>query len=371
MKCFESHLILLYHDTDLVISVMSRPRVDQLIFGGAPIGCLYKPVSEADACATVKRALDAGISYFDTAPLYGAGLSESRLGAVLASRMADGIRIATKVGRVILDSQLPVSSSSVSCQENLKFLPLDSEARSLFFVDDFLPRTSQAFLGYSADACRESVLQSLRRLQVTSLHVVRLHDPDDDVRLEEATSSTGALEALFQLKNEKTIERVSVGTADVRRLQKLVEKYENQLDNVMLASKWNLLDQEGLELLQACAKRHITVHIAGAFAGGALWGGENCNYEKIRAETQEKIVKWKKVCSLFGLKVEEAALQWALLPGIVSHVAIGMASVEEVEANVGLCGDAVKVAPAELWQEAKKQGLLRADIDLSELERMA
>ncbi|MGH3716170.1 MAG: aldo/keto reductase, partial [Micromonosporaceae bacterium] len=218
--------------------------VSTLGFGGASIGNLYRAVDDQTAAATVAAAWDAGIRYFDTAPHYGLGLSERRLGAALAAYPRSSYVVSTKVGRLLVPNPAPTGD----------------DMANLFAVPDELTRVRD----YSADGVRRSLEASLARLGLDRIDIVLVHDPDDHVDQTVAE----AIPALVRLREEGVVGAVGVGMNQWQAPCRIVEKCD--VDAVMVAGRWTLLDRTAQPLLDLCAVRGVSVLAAAPFNSGLL-----------------------------------------------------------------------------------------------------
>ena len=216
------------------------PEVTRLGLGGAPLGNMFTTVADDDAQATVDAAWDAGIRYFDTAPFYGHGLAEQRLGAALAGRPRDEYVISTKVGRVLV--------------------PSTGADTSIFKIEPDLA----AVFDYSRDGVLRSFEASLARLGLDRVDVVLVHDPDSH----EDDALAGAFPALLALRDQGVVGAIGAGMNQSAMLQRFVERVD--LDCVLLAGRYTLLDRSGAELLDRCAERSVGVIIGGVFNSGVL-----------------------------------------------------------------------------------------------------
>ncbi|MFB7274999.1 aldo/keto reductase, partial [Streptomyces sp. NPDC056244] len=209
-------------------------RVSPLGFGAAPIGNLYTALDDDRARATVEAAWDAGVRYYDTAPHYGLGLSERRLGAALAHRPRGEFTVSTKVGRLLEPHPAPTGSDL---------------AAGGFAVPDALIRRPD----YSRDGVLRSLEGSLTRLGLDRVDIVYVHDPDDHLD----TALDQALPALAELRDEGVIGAVGVGMNTVAPLLRIVA--EADVDAVMVAGRWTLIDRTAGPLLEACERRGVSV----------------------------------------------------------------------------------------------------------------
>ena len=303
-------------------------RVTRLGLGCAPLGNMYTPVTEADARATVEAAWAVGLRWFDTAPLYGHGLSEQRLGAGLRGRPRDDMVVATKVGWALLPGQDPET--------------IFAAAPAFHPVHD-----------YSADAVRRSIDASLSRLGLERIDVLHVHDPDEH----EADAIAGAFPALQGLREAGLIGAVGAGMNQSAMLARFVER--DLVDCVLLAGRYSILDQSGLtDLLPLAAARGVAVIVGGVFNSGLLADprpGAPFNYTAAPPETLMRALRLQAVCSSFEVPLRAAALQFPTFHPAVASVLIGARSVAEIEENVRLFEREI---PTELWHALRREGLI-------------
>jgi D-threo-aldose 1-dehydrogenase len=295
-------------------------RASRLGMGTAPLASIYWGNEETTAVATARRALDAGLTFFDTAPFYGLGESEVRLGAALHDRR-EGVVVATKVGRL------------------LEVGP-DGELEARF---DF---------GY--DAVRRSLESSLDRLSVDRVDIVHIHDPDDHV--DEALA--GAHRALVDLREQRVIGAVSVGTNSVATAATFVER--GDLDCVLVAGRYTLLDQSAASVIQQCAERGVAYVAAGVFNSGVLARpseGAWYDYAPVAGPILDRARQIERICRRHDVSLRTAALQFVLAHPGVTVVIVGMAAPDEVDDNLRAVTAEV---PDELWTELGESGLLEA-----------
>ena len=205
---------------------------------------MYSRVDDAGAAAAVSAAWDAGVRYFDTAPHYGLGLSERRLGAALSGRPRREYTVSTKVGRILTPNPAPTGS----------------DLAEGFAVPDALTRMRD----YSADGVRRSLDASLRRLGMDRIDIVLIHDPDE--HLDQAIDE--AIPALIGMREEGVIGAIGVGMNFWQPLLRVVQ--EAEVDVVMVAGRWTLADRSGAPLLAACTQRGVSVLAAAPFNSGLL-----------------------------------------------------------------------------------------------------
>jgi D-threo-aldose 1-dehydrogenase len=288
--------------------------VTELGFGGAPIGGLFKSLPADVARAAVDAAWDAGIRYFDTAPHYGLGMSERRLGEALLGRPREEYVLSTKVGRLLVANPAPTGSDL---------------AAGGFAVPDDLSRV----LDYSADGVRRSLDASLRRLGLDRVDIVLVHDPDDhaDQAIREA------LPALIELREQGVIGAVGLGMNQWQVPLRAVR--ETDLDVVMLAGRWTLADRSGAPLLEACADRNVSVLAAGPFNSGLLarpWPPDDAhfNYGPAPAPLVAHARMLARRSEQHGMTLPQAALLFPLLHKAVACVVAGLGSPSHVRSAV-------------------------------------
>jgi D-threo-aldose 1-dehydrogenase len=284
------------------------PRVRRLGLGTAPIGNMFTEVSDEDAQATVDAAWDGGIRYFDTAPLYGHGLSERRLGRALRWRPRDEYLLATKVGRVLE--------------------PAGSERAPTIFTDvgDVEPR-----FDYSRDAVLRSLEESLIRLGVDRVDVALVHDPD----VHEEDAMARAFPTLVELRDQGVVRAIGAGMNQHEMLQRFVDRVD--LDCVLLAGRYSLLDRGGARLLAACATRGVGVILGGVFNTGVLVDPDahrTYDYAPASPDLLARARHLRDACAIHGIALGAAALQFALRHPAVTTVIVGARSRAEVELDL-------------------------------------
>jgi len=308
-----------------------------LSLGCAQLGNLFREVSDADAVATVDRAWQLGVRYFDTAPHYGLGLSERRLGRALSSRPRDAFVLSSKVGRLLE--------------------PVD---RVEGYDDDgfVVPATHRRVFDFSRDGILRSLSESLERLATDRVDVVYLHDPDD--HLTEALRD--GFPTLDELRREGVVRAIGAGMNDATRLARLVR--EADMDVVMLAGRYTLLEQDSLDdLMPLCEARDVAVVAAGVFNSGLLARaspapGATYDYVEASPELLQRARAIAMVCKRYETTLPAAALAFARAHPAVVSVCVGARSATQIERNADLFE---KPVPPDLWAELKATGLLRED----------
>ena len=320
--------------------------VTLLGLGGASIGGLFTAVDERDATATVDRAWDLGIRYFDTAPLYGYGASERRMGNVLRSRPRDEFVVSTKVGRLIRPVEGIPPGAEIDRQE------FDGRTDAFYAGAG----TMRPMFDYSSDGVRRSVEESLERLGLDRIDIALIHDPDD--HWEAAIGE--AYPALHRLREEGTVGAIGAGMNQAGMLARFAR--EGEFDAFMLAGRYTLLDQSGLsELLPLCLKRGIGVLIAGVMNSGLLAGpgtGARFNYVPASDELVERARRLENRCTQHRVPLRAAAVQFALAHPAVTALVAGVRSVDHLEEYPRLMGT---VIPSALWDDLRDDGLIPPD----------
>lgn len=313
-----------------------------LSFGGSVIGNLHRPVPEDDALAAVAAAYESGIRYFDTAPLYGGGLGEHRIGRVLRTYPRESFVLSTKVG-VMLKPLARNDPAAAHSEERLPF---------------------EAVYDYGYDATLRSLEDSLQRLGLSRVDIALIHDIDPDthgregqvLRFREAMA--GAYPALERLRAEGVISAIGVGVNDWRVCVDCAEA--GDFDCFLLAGRYSLLEQEPLHgLLPLCQARNIGVIVgapynSGILARGAVQGATH-NYRPPAASVQHRVREMERVCAAHGVSLAAAALRFPLGHPAVAAVLPGARSPAQVARNLACFDESI---PPELWQDLKGRKLI-------------
>ena len=322
--------------------IINRTRVSltELGFGAASIGNLYREISDQDAEEAVQVAWSAGIRYFDTAPHYGLGLSERRLGQVLKAFPRGEFVVSSKVGRLLVPNEHPTGR--------------DLEG---FAVPDNLRRERD----YSRDGVLRSIDSTLARTGLDRLDVVYVHDPDD--YWQQAVDE--AIPTLADLRSQGVIGAIGAGMNQSAMLARFLR--ETAADVVMLAGRYTLLEQDALDdVLPAAAAESKSIVAVGVFNSGILSrprpGPEaKFNYEKAPASLIRRAEQIAEVCEQHGTNLPAAAIAFPLAHPCVVNVTLGMRSAEQVRRNVDLFES--QVSPT-LWSDLRDAGLIRHDAPL-------
>jgi D-threo-aldose 1-dehydrogenase len=318
----------------------------ELGFGSAPIGNLYKAISEDMAQATLNAAWDAGIRYYDTAPLYGLGLSETRLNHFLRNKKRKDYVLSTKIGRL------------------LETCPPDQRTGIGKFFNT--PNRREIF-DYSYDAVMRSLEFSLERLGVDSIDIVFAHDLDIFTHgsAEKRNSYVkaflkGGYQALTKLRDEKVIKAIGAGVNEWQVCEILAKA--GDFDLFLLAGRYTLLEQEALNsFLPLCEKRGLGIVLGGPYNSGILATGAKkgafYNYDPAPKDVLDRVRKIESVCKSHGTKLVEAALRFPLHHPSVVSVVPGAVSPQQVAMNVETLSAKI---PKALWKDLKSQGLMDA-----------
>ncbi|MDX6563796.1 MAG: D-threo-aldose 1-dehydrogenase [Gaiellales bacterium] len=275
----------------------------RLGLGTAPLGGLYDAVEEETARAVVERAWELGIRYFDTAPYYGSGSAERRLGAVLCERPREEFVLSTKVGRLLRRGESDWRGAP----------PL------------------QAYFDFSYDATLRSLAESLERLGLDRVDVALIHDPDD--HYDEAIA--GSYPALARLRDEGVVSAIGVGMNQTELLCRFA--LETDPDCFVVAGRYTLLDRSADErLLSLCGERGIAVVAAGVFNSGVLAGGSTYDYESASPAVLERVDELQEICARRRVPLAAAALQFPARHPAVASVLVGCRTPGEVEEDVRL-----------------------------------
>jgi len=312
------------------------PEDQRIGLGGAPLGNLLGEVNEADAVAAVNAAWDEGWRYFDTAPHYGLGLAEGRLGAGLRGKPRDEFVLSSKVGRIIYQAD-------------------DAATDDEGFAINTNRRRRWDF---SRDGVLQSIEDSLRRIGTDRLDVVFVHDPDD--HYEEAVAT--AFPTLIELRDQGVIGAIGSGMNQAAMLTRFVTEVD--IDVIMLAGRYSLIDPDGLDdVLPACIADDVQVVAVGIFNSGLLSQprpapGTTFNYEPAAESLVAKANRLADVCESHGVTLPAAALAFPLAHLAVAGIAVGCRTPDEVHTNAALSRTEI---PAALWTDLKSSGLLRED----------
>lgn len=334
--------------SDTVSLRAARPvPLTRMGFGGAPLGNLYRRISEDDAQGALQAAWAAGIRYFDTAPQYGLGRSEQRVGTAVRTWDRRALTLSTKIGRLLVD-----------CAPD--------EVTPEAFVD--VPQKRIVF-DYSYDGVMRSHEASLKRLGIDAVDILLVHDVDTfsqgsreaaDARVRELFDD-GGYRALTELRDAGVIKAIGAGVNEWQVCERLLGL--GDFDCFLLAGRYTLLEQEALEsLLPLCVRRDVGIILGGPYNSGILATGAvegaRYNYAPASTEILDRVRRIETVCAAHGVRLIEAALQFVMGHPAVRTVIPGAVNAAEVEANVEIFSRSL---PAALWPDLKGASLLRRD----------
>ncbi|MFE5049336.1 aldo/keto reductase [Streptomyces sp. NPDC056637] len=318
-------------------------------FGTAPLGNMFRSIPDEEAAATVEAAWDQGIRYFDTAPFYGAGLSELRLGEVLADRPRDEYVLSTKVGRVILDELEDPADRDLGEKGGLF-----EHGRANKMVDL-----------YTADATLRSIEDSLKRLKTDRLDIVWVHDVAQDFHGDDwlavyETARTGAFRVLQNLRDEGVIKAWGLGVNRVEPIELTLDLDEPKPDAFLLAGRYTLLDHNRSlqRLLPAAAAQDVDMVVGGPYSSGILAGGRHFEYQKAPADIIAKVERIKALAAGHGVSIKAAALQFALAHPATAAVVPGATRPSRIAEDVAALNENV---PAAFWTALRDEQLIAAD----------
>jgi D-threo-aldose 1-dehydrogenase len=314
----------------------SRLAVSRLSLGTAPIGKIFDAGSEDRSQAAMRRAHELGVRFFDTAPLYGFGLAEERLGRFVRTVPRDDVVVATKVGR-LLRPDAPPDPRRISDPDTWR------DAPPMNWIFDF-----------SEDGVMRSLEESLTRLGLDRVDVLHVHDPDDHA--EEAIA--GAFKALARLREQGVIGALGSGMNQAGMLARFAR--EVHPDCFLLAGRYTLLDHETSvgELMPLCAERGISIIIGGVYNSGILANpepGAPFNYVPAEPRWLERAQRLQAVCARHGVPLMAAAIQFPLHHPAVATILSGVRSAAEIEENARMFAWDI---PDALWADLRSEGLI-------------
>jgi D-threo-aldose 1-dehydrogenase len=294
-------------------------QVSKLGLGTAPLTGVDGSIPEAQSVETIRAALDVGITFIDTAPLYGAGRSEQRLATALAGVRRDSYVLSTKVGRLITPD-------------------------------------GKVVFDFSRDGVLRSFEDSLRRLRLDRVDILLVHDPDDHEQL----ALEQAFPALAELRAQGVIGAIGAGMNQWQMEDRFAENFD--VDCFLLAGRYTVLEQTALEFLERCQQRGIGIFLGGVYNSGILATGARpgatYNYAAAPDEIMERVRQIEAVCARYQVPLHRAAAQFALAHPAVTAVVLGAVTPAEVQAN----HDALFAhIPPQLWDDLRREGLVRED----------
>lgn len=326
------------------MSIRNTLLAGPLGFGTAPLGNMFRNIPEDEAEATVDAAWAAGIRFFDTAPFYGAGLSEIRLGKALKKYPREEYVIATKVGRLVLDELVDTSERTFGEKGNIF---KDGNANAIRY-------------DYTADGVRQSISDSLGRMEMDHLDYIFVHDLAQDFhgdawisKFEEALN--GAFPILEKLRDDGVIKSWGQGTNKVEPIEIGLELEGPRADGTLLAGRYTILDHETAlqRLMPLAVKKKVDVIVGGPYNSGALVGGKHFEYGAIPPAIAEKVKKITTLCAAYNVPVKAAALQFSLAhPAVVATVP-GSSKPSRIAEDVNALAFRI---PRAFWKDLRSSG---------------
>jgi D-threo-aldose 1-dehydrogenase len=310
-------------------------QLTEIGLGAAQFGNLYRETTDEQAAGAVESAWDAGVRYFDTAPHYGLGLSERRIGRLLAGRPRDQFVVSSKVGRLLVPS--PETADRMDDQG--------------FAV----PAATRREWDFSRDGILRSVEATLERTGLDRIDIFYLHDPDDHF---EQASSEG-IQALIELREQGVVKAVGAGMNQSEALAALIRAAD--IDLVMLAGRYTLLEQGANDdLLPLALERGVGVVIAGVYNSGLLSSARPApdakyDYEDAPAELIARAIAIAEICERHGVTLPDAALAFPLLHPAVVSVVVGVRDRAQMESNIARYSTTI---PDDLWVDLHSASLL-------------
>ncbi|GGN13799.1 aldo/keto reductase [Dyadobacter beijingensis] len=318
----------------------------KLGFGSAPLGNMFRNIPDQEALNTVATAWQHGIRYFDSAPFYGAGLAEIRLGEILSQHPRDEFILSTKVGRVILDEIEDVRKRDLGEKGEIFKYGLPNR-----IVND-----------YSEQATFRSIEDSLRRLKTDRLDIVWVHDVSQDFYGDEwlgkfESARKGAFRVLDRLRDEGVIKAWGLGVNRTEPIETILNLDEPRPDGFLLAGRYTLLDHSHAlqRVIPEVIKQGLGIVVGGPYSSGVLVGGSHFEYAPASPEMLGKVSKIKAIADRFGISMKSAGLQFSLASPAVAAVIPGSSKpgriAEDIEALTA-------IVPGEFWHQLRAQNLV-------------
>lgn len=309
-------------------------RVPTLGFGGAPLGGLFAAVGDDEALATLHEAFARGMTYVDTAPFYGFGLSERRVGDVLRGQ---DYALSTKVGRLLSPGAM-ADPASMGWPAALPFTPV---------------------FDYSYDGILRSFEDSLQRLGLDRIDILYVHDIGEGTHGADNARHfrdliSGGTRALDELRRDGRVKAIGLGVNEAEVCRAALD--HGDWDVFLLAGRYTLLEQAPLDdLLPACARQGVSIIVGGPFNSGILVGGDTWNYGAAPASIIERVTRLKATCARFDVPLPAAALQFPLAHPCVASVIPGLRNRSELAETRGWAGLSI---PTAFWEALKAENLL-------------
>ncbi|MCT1577718.1 aldo/keto reductase [Oceanobacillus kimchii] len=307
--------------------------------GTAPLGNMFRKVSEEEAQETIQNAWEQGIRYFDTAPFYGAGLSEIRLGEALSDKKRSDYLLSSKVGRIILEDE--------------------TEEKSGLFED---ARQNKILTNYTEEATLRSIEDSLKRLNTDYLDMIFVHDISPDflgdewiTKFEEARN--GAFKVLDRLRDEGVIKSWGIGVNTTIPIEVAMELEEANPDLSLTATQYTLMQHDrALERMMSLGEKTGKKFVVGApYNSGALLGGDYFDYQPATEEVKKQAQQLRQIADKHGISLKAAALQFSTAHPAVSAVIPGSTRPSRIKEDLSAMQETI---PAVFWQELIREGLI-------------
>jgi D-threo-aldose 1-dehydrogenase len=332
-------------------SATSKKFRDRITLGCSGLAGLYTSIGDEEATRIIEYALNLGITCFDTAPHYGMGLSETRIGAYSHKIPS----IITKVGRIVV----PLSEALLSTRIDQGNIPGSTSV----FPESIV---NACIFDYTRQGFQTSYDDSCRRLKTSQLFGIRVHDCESDLHVNELLDpDTGGIQLLREWRTSGAVQDISLGMNDPHFTMKILQASPpHTFDSILIAGSWNLLDQSALPLLNECRRRNIKVHNAGVFCSGLLVGGSHYKYSDCSESSSvlTQLAQWKELCSKHQVTIPVAAIAFAFGSLALDSVVFGVSKVSELEQIVQWCDEANHVSCCGLWRDACSQGLITVDV---------
>lgn len=319
-------------------------EVTAFAFGTAPIGNIFREIDEQTSDAMIQYAWDAGVRYYDTAPMYGHGLSELRTGHSLRWKNRDDFVLSSKVGRILKPTK----------RTRIDFAPWVNAA------------PFESVFDYSYDGTMRAFEDSLHRLALERMDICFIHDIDRYTRGDEQPevfrqAMDGCWKALSQLRDEGVVKAIGVGVNEWEVCHEALK--QRDFDCFLLAGRYTLLEQDSLdEFLPLCEERNAAVVIGGGFNSGILATGAvegaKYNYAPAPADIMDKVRKIEAVCADHDVPLAAAALQFVVAHPAIPSFCAGTRTVEQLQKNLEWFSHPI---PAAFWTDLKTKGLIRED----------
>lgn len=317
--------------------------------GTAPLGNMFREVPEEEARKTIQNAWDQGVRYFDTAPFYGAGLAEMRLGEILSNYNRDDFVLSTKVGRYVTDEKV--------------------EKEGLF--ED--ARKNKVITDYTEDATKRSIEQSLERLKTDRLDFVNVHDVSPDFhgdqwleKFEEARK--GAFRVLSQLRKEGVIRSWGLGVNTTEPIELAMELEEAQPDMCLSATQYTLLQHERAlqRMMDTAEKKGVDIVVGSPYNSGVLVGGDHYNYEKAPSYIFERVNHLNEIGEKYDVPIKAAALQFSTAHPAVKAIIPGSTRQDRIKEDIEMIKRDI---PNEFWDELVNKGFISPNAPLPKHKR--